>query len=73
MFNKGGEYMKKSALDWIVLILVVIGGLNWLSVALLNYEFVYGIFGDITSIMPKLILILFGLAPLYLVYTKCKK
>ncbi len=65
--------MKKSALDWIVLILVVIGGLNWLSVALLNYEFVYAIFGNITDILPKLILILFGLAALYLAYSKCQK
>jgi hypothetical protein len=65
--------MKKNALDWIVLIIAVIAGANWLSVALLNYEFVYAMFGNIIEILPRLILILFGLATLYLAYTKCKK
>ncbi len=65
--------MKKSGLDWIVAIIAVIAGANWLSVALLNYEFVYATFGDITSIISRIILILFGLSTLYLAFAKCKK
>jgi len=65
--------MKKSVLDWIVCILAIIAGLNWLSVALFSYEFVYATFGNIVDILPRIILILLGLATLYSVKHICKK
>lgn len=53
-------------LYWIALILVVIGGLNWGLVGLLNYNVVDAIFGA-NSVLSSAIYILVGLAALYLI------
>ena len=36
-------------LYWITLVLLVIGGLNWLLVGLFNYDLVAAIFGDMSA------------------------
>ncbi|MFA6423668.1 MAG: DUF378 domain-containing protein [Patescibacteria group bacterium] len=55
-----------NALDWIAIILVVIGGLNWGLVGLFNFNLVEAIFGDSTVFMSRLIYILVGFSALYL-------
>jgi len=64
--------MAKSTLDWIALVLVIIGGLNWGLVGLFNFDLVNAIFGSI-SWLAKLVYILVGLSALYLIYYVTKK
>ncbi|MEM4245371.1 MAG: DUF378 domain-containing protein [Candidatus Nanoarchaeia archaeon] len=64
--------MAKNTLDWIALVLVIIGGLNWGLVGLFSYNIVDGIFGA-GSLIAKIIYILVGLSALYLIYYAMKK
>src|SRR3989344_1543791 len=59
--------MEKNALDWISLILVIIGGLNWGLVGLFDLNLVETILGSI-PILQKIVYILVGLAALYTIY-----
>ena len=62
---------EKSTLDWIALVLVIIGGLNWGLVGLLNLDLVAAIFGA-GSLIAKIVYILVGLAALYTIYYASK-
>lgn len=53
--------------DWIAVVLVIIGGLNWLLVGLFRFDLVAAIFGPF-SFLSRLIYILVGLAALYLLF-----
>lgn len=65
--------MKKFCLiDWIALILVIIGGLNWGLIGLFNFNLVGLIFGEMT-ILSRIIYIVVGLASLYTIYFFAKK
>ncbi len=58
--------MKKlNVLDWIALILVIIGGLNWGLVGIFNFDLVATIFGAM-SIIARIVYILVALSALYL-------
>jgi len=57
--------MKLNILDWIALILVIIGGLNWGLVGILSFDLVASIFG-VGSLLSTIVYILVGLAALYL-------
>jgi len=63
--------MEKNALDWIALILLIIGGINWGLVGLFNFNLVSAIFG--TGVIAKIIYILVGIAGLYTIYYLFKK
>jgi uncharacterized membrane protein YuzA (DUF378 family) len=54
-------------LDWIALVLAIIGGLNWGLVGAFNFDLVAAIFGA-GSAISRVIYILVGLAALYLIY-----
>ena len=54
-------------LHWICLVLVIIGGLNWGIIGIVNVNLVHVIFGNMTF-MTRLIYILVGLAAVYLIY-----
>lgn len=56
---------KLSTLDWVCLILVIIGGLNWLLVGLFEFDLVAGIFGAMAT---RIVYILVGLATLYVLF-----
>ncbi|MGI5825957.1 MAG: DUF378 domain-containing protein [Patescibacteria group bacterium] len=56
-----------TAVDWIALILVIIGALNWGAIGLFGLNFVEAIFG-IATIITRIIYILVGLAGLYLIF-----
>lgn len=58
--------MEKSTLDWIALVLVIIGGLNWLLVGLFSFDIVSKIFG--VGTVAKIIYVLIGVAALYTIY-----
>ncbi len=62
---------KKSALDWIAMVLLIIGGLNWGLVGLFNYNLVESLFGSI-PIIGTIVYVLVGLSALYMIYTAAK-
>lgn len=64
--------MKLNALDWIALILVVIGALNWGLVGLMDFDAVLVIFGDM-SFLSRLVYILVGISGVYLVISMAMK
>ena len=55
-----------NAIDWIAMILLLIGGLNWGLVGAFNFDLVSAIFGA-SSFLSRLIYILVGLSALYLI------
>ncbi len=56
---------KLNWLDWIVMVLVIIGGLNWGLYGLFGFDLVAYLFGAM-SILSRIVYVLVGLAALYL-------
>lgn len=56
---------KLNTLDWIALILVIVGGLNWGLVGIFGFDLVAYLFGFM-SWFSRLVYILVGLSALYL-------
>lgn len=56
---------KLNALDWIALVLVIVGGLNWGLVGLFKFDLVAAIFGDMSA-LSRIVYTLVGLAAVYL-------
>lgn len=56
---------KLSMFDWIALILVIIGGLNWGLIGFFKFNLVSATFGDM-SVITRVIYDLVGLAALYI-------
>jgi len=63
--------MRLSGIDWIAIILVIIGGLNWGLVGIFDFNLVSAIFGDMSS-LSRVIYALVGLSALVLIYTTSK-
>jgi uncharacterized membrane protein YuzA (DUF378 family) len=62
---------EKSAIDWIALILVIVGAINWGLVGLFGFNLVESILnvGTLTNIVYDLV----GLAGLWTIYLASKK
>ncbi len=60
------------AIDWIAMVLVIVGGLNWGLVGLLNYDLVASLLGA-GSIMAKVAYDLVGLGALWMIYHAYKE
>jgi len=58
---------KRSVLSWLVLILMVVGCLNWGLVGLLDLDLVATIFGYM-SLLSRVVYVLVGVAALVKVY-----
>jgi len=56
--------MRYNAIDWIALVLLIIGGINWGLVGLFDLDIVSAIFGDFTF-LSRLIFVLVGLSALW--------
>jgi hypothetical protein len=56
---------KLTALDWIALILLVIGGLNWGLVGIFSFDLVAAIFGAM-SVIARIVYILVCLSAIYI-------
>ncbi|MFZ1654757.1 MAG: DUF378 domain-containing protein [Candidatus Moraniibacteriota bacterium] len=56
-------------LHMVAFLLLVIGGLNWLSVGLLGTDLVASLFGGMSSMLAKAVYILVGLSAIYEVAT----
>lgn len=57
----------KSVIDWIALVLVTIGGLNWGLVGFLDWNLVDAILG-MGSTLAMIVYILVGLSGLWMIY-----
>lgn len=60
-----------TVLDWIAVVLTIIGGINWGLVGLFKLNLVALIFGDL-SMLSRIIYILVGIAAVYLIYLAAK-
>lgn len=56
-----------TAVDWIALVLVIVGGVNWGLVGLFNFDLVAALFGTMST-LSRIVYILVGLAALYVIY-----
>lgn len=56
-----------SKLDWVAMILLVVGGLNWLLVGLFDFDLVVWIFG-MGEMLTKIAYILVGLSAVYVLF-----
>lgn len=63
---------KKVDIDMVAMILVLIGGLNWGLVGILNLDLVEKILGSI-PIVQKIVYILVGLSALFVAYKEFVK
>ncbi|MFH1500805.1 MAG: DUF378 domain-containing protein [archaeon] len=64
--------MAKNVLDWIAMVLVIIGAVNWGLVGIGGWDLVDIILGSV-PILAKIVYILVGLAGLYLIYYAAQK
>jgi len=64
--------VKQKPLYSICLVLVIVGGLNWGLVGLLNFDLVAAIFGNM-SFLSRLVYDLVGLSAIYLLISLIKK
>ena len=62
---------KPTYYDWIALIIVIIGGLNWGLIGLFNFNLIGVLFGDM-SILSRLIYTIVGIATLYVLFVGAK-
>lgn len=53
-----------TTLNWIALILLIVGGLNWLLVGAFNFDLVAALFGPM-SLLSRIVYILVGIAAIY--------
>jgi uncharacterized membrane protein YuzA (DUF378 family) len=56
---------KLNVFDWLAVVLVIVGGLNWGLVGILDFDLVATIFGDM-SVLSRIVYALVGLAAVYL-------
>jgi uncharacterized membrane protein YuzA (DUF378 family) len=65
---------KLSTIDWIALILVIVGGLNWGLVGIFDFNLVTTIFGSMPAI-SNIVFDLVGISAIYslLLLTKLRK
>lgn len=58
--------MMKS-LDTVALVLVIVGGLNWLLIGLFEYDLVAAVLGE-GSVLAKIVYVLVGLSALWMLW-----
>ena len=58
---------KLSVLDWVALILIVVGGLNWGLVGAFGFDLVAAIFGDMSA-LSRIVYVLVGLSAIYTLF-----
>ena len=63
---------KMSWLEWLVVILVIIGGLNWGLVGLFEFDLVASLLGAMSG-LSRTVYVLVGLAALYKLYAVTMK
>lgn len=64
--------MAKNSIDWIAMVLVIVGGLNWGLVGLAKFDLVATIFGNM-SVVSRIVYGLVGISAAYMIYGATKK
>jgi uncharacterized membrane protein YuzA (DUF378 family) len=59
--------MKLNTIDWIALILVIVGGLNWGLVGIFSFDLVAAIFGAM-SVIARIVYTLVGISAVYMIF-----
>lgn len=62
---------KLNVVDWIALVLVIVGGLNWALVGIFKFDLVAWIFGDM-AVVSRIVYILVGVAAVYMAVIAAK-
>lgn len=62
---------KLNAIDWIAIILLVVGGLNWGLVGIFNFDLVATVFGDM-SILSRIVYAIVGICAVYVLAISAK-
>lgn len=62
---------KLNALDWVALILVIVGGVAWGLVGAFGFNLVDSIFGDMSAV-SRIVYVLVGLSAIYLAAVSMK-
>ena len=66
---------KLTVLDWVTLVLAIVGGLNWGLVGAFKYDLVAALLGGeagVEGVVARVVYVLVGLAALYLVFVVSK-
>ncbi|MFA5777050.1 MAG: DUF378 domain-containing protein [Parcubacteria group bacterium] len=53
-----------NSLDWVAIIILIIGGLNWGLVGIFGFDLVKAIFGDM-SILSRIVYLIVGISSVY--------
>jgi len=61
-----------SWIDWVAMVLVIIGALNWGLVGLFSFDLVAAIFGAM-SLLSRVVYALVGIAGLWMIYAAAVK
>lgn len=61
---------EKSAIDWIAIVLIIIGGINWGLVGAFDYNLVDTLLGDV---LTRVVYVLVGIGALYAIYMSTRK
>jgi uncharacterized membrane protein YuzA (DUF378 family) len=62
---------RMTAADWIPMLLLIIGGINWALVGLFEFDLVAALFGEM-SMISRVIYVVVGLSALYSLYLSSK-
>lgn len=62
---------KLNGFDWLAVVLVIVGGLNWGLVGIFKFDLVATIFGDMSG-LSRVVYALVGLAAVYLAVISTK-
>ncbi len=61
-----------SVLDWVALLLLVIGGINWGLVGLFQFDLVAALFGGPATVVSRVVYTIVGLSAVYVLVISSK-
>ena len=67
----GTSPKRMTAVDWIPMLLLIIGGINWGLVGLFEFDLVAALFGEMSP-LSRIIYVVVGLSALYSLYLSSK-
>ena len=62
---------RMGAMDWIAMLLLIVGGVNWGLVGMFNFDLVATLFGEMSA-LSRIVYVVVGLSALYAIYTSSK-
>ncbi len=66
-FEQGVSMKQLNTIDWVALVLLIIGGINWGLVGFFTFDLVAAIFGPLTA-MSRIIYGLVGISAVYVAF-----